>query len=740
MEMVLRPRFRPRNLALALCLLPAAAAAAPPPAMPEWTQGVSLGARHASMAAQPDGSYTLAYDGGQRRIAPQPWHTQTASPLFDGLFAMAQAEATENAVAAVKEGRFNHGNAIDCACFATGKRWPYVWTRDLSFSLDLGLWRVDPERSRQSLAFKQSASRGDVPAGQYVMQDTGSGGSWPVSTDRVVWFLGARHLLDDAAFDATFGRTLVDTLAQDRLYTFDPVVGLYRGETSFLDWRDQTYPAWAGKDVTFIAQSFALSTNVLHYEALRLAASRATGSDKAAYAAQADALNKAINARFWRDDRGLYMSYIGGEVEPLPFDTYDLLGISLAITSGVADRERARSLLAHYPTWPTGTPVIWPERRDQAIYHNRAIWPFVSAYALRAARAVDSPAHIEHELRSIMRGAALSGSNMENYEMLTQARHVDDGPRSGPVINSPNQLWSVAGYIGMVTEGVFGLDDAGNVTPKLPTSLVPMLFGDRPTIELALKGRRVVLKRPASLKGNLLVTDTRTVTGDTTTVVLKAVQVEDIPLRQDAPLYSPDPPTVTITQQGDEHRVSLSRPGALYVNGVRHAFPLGAAPLRLKPQPDQQCIAGTAIDAGVESMPTREQCIGESTRIDGKGPWHWTAPRSGTYDLATWYSNTLGDTDGGITAAVMFADVACGKRATQSVVVVMPHSPGVQRSTPARFEASAGDACTITLRRGFNMSDLARFATYTEGPGGESGPVNEAGVTSLEVRSVRTRR
>lgn len=32
------------------------------------------------------------------------------------------------------------------------------------------------------------------------MQDTGSGGSWPISTDRVVWFLGARHLLEDRAF------------------------------------------------------------------------------------------------------------------------------------------------------------------------------------------------------------------------------------------------------------------------------------------------------------------------------------------------------------------------------------------------------------------------------------------------------------------------------------------------------------------------------------------------------------
>ncbi|MCT7041788.1 hypothetical protein M1717_26505, partial [Salmonella enterica subsp. enterica serovar Pomona] len=75
-----------------------------------------------------------------------------------------------------------------------------------------------------------------------MMQDTGSGGSWPISTDRVVWFLGARHLLDDKAFADDTWTALKDTLAQDRLYVFDPALGLYRGETSFLDWREQTYP------------------------------------------------------------------------------------------------------------------------------------------------------------------------------------------------------------------------------------------------------------------------------------------------------------------------------------------------------------------------------------------------------------------------------------------------------------------------------------------------------------------
>ncbi|MFW7379185.1 MAG: hypothetical protein ACOH5I_10290 [Oligoflexus sp.] len=53
---------------------------------------------------------------------------------------------------------------------------------------------------------------------------------------------------------------------------YDPTDGLYRGGQSFLDWREQSYASWCKEDVLAISLSKALSTNVLHYEALRLTA------------------------------------------------------------------------------------------------------------------------------------------------------------------------------------------------------------------------------------------------------------------------------------------------------------------------------------------------------------------------------------------------------------------------------------------------------------------------------------
>ncbi len=723
-------------------LLALATAAAPAP--PAWHASLEWRGQTASMSRTANGGYRLKGPFGERDISPARAATHTASPLFDGLFAMARQELDEDSVAAVRDPAYDHGRPMPCHCFVTGVKWPYVWTRDTSYSIDLGIWRYDPARARASLLFKLSGVRAkDVPQGPdsgrlYPMQDTGSGGSWPISTDRVAWFLGARHLLGDKAFAGKVWRALQDTLAQDREYAFDAHLGLYRGETSFLDWREQTYPAWTKDNVVFIAQSFALSTNVLHYQALRLAARMADArhdSSAARYRRQAAALKQAINAHFWRADRGMYMSYLGGD--GLPVDTYDLLGISLAITSGVADRARARQSLAHYPVWPAGSPVIWPERADQPIYHNRAIWPFVSAYALRAARKVDDPALIARQVRSLMRGPALAGSNMENYAMLSQAVHVDEGRLSGPVVNSPRQLWSVAGYLDMVTEGVFGLTSGGKVEPKLPVSLVPTLFGKRHTITLDLPHRRITLRRPQSLDGNLLVAGTVTQEGMHTTVALKAVHVPALPLHTGAPMYAPEaPPAPTVTREGQTWRVrAAGGRNVLYVDGRRHGPP--GATWTLPASPARHCLRLARLgEHGLESLPSPATCVGDAFDVTGPWPRSWTAPAGGRYRVALDYANDHGPINTGITAAVKRLVVDCSSVPQQTIPIVMPQSRGMQLSTTGTLAAPAHARCTFSLQQGFNMSDLAHFSHYTAGQGGASGPLNKAHIGALRVTPV----
>ncbi|MGI4844798.1 MAG: MGH1-like glycoside hydrolase domain-containing protein [Janthinobacterium lividum] len=443
---------------------------------------------------------------------------RTGNLAFDALFALAGAEMRQDSVSHIRDGNYNGGAAIACECFATGEKWHYVWTRDLSYAADLGLALLDPQRVRNSLEFKLSGWRKGVPVapqvagkgyatedGLQIVQDTGSGGSWPVSTDRVTWAFAAEETLralparERAAFAQRALPALVNTIENDRIAAFDAKTGLYMGEQSFLDWRDQSYASWIPGELAYMSTSQSLSTNVGHVQALKLASKLAgEQGDKARaarYAGWADALVRAINARLWLDDAGMYSSLTAGHLDGAALHKFDWLGQSLAIIGGIASEERARSILARYPHGPMGAPVIWPQQPGMPVYHNRALWPFVTAYGLKAATRTRNVAVADAAIDSLMRGAALNMSNMENLEWLSGQPLLLDERRPeliGPVINSRRQLWSVGAYLGMVVGEVFGVsleDDALALRPFVTARLRRETFGA--SSEIALHDVRV---------------------------------------------------------------------------------------------------------------------------------------------------------------------------------------------------------------------------------------------------------
>ncbi len=393
---------------------------------------------------------------------------RSGNDMFDALYALARDEVRELSVDAVRDGAFNNGAPVDCGtggCFETGRLWNYVWTRDTAYAVDLGLSVVDPTRARNSLSFKLSERRagGDLQ----VVQDTGTGGSYPVSSDRVAWAVGAwalLHDLDGAARDAFGDRAyeaLTNTVEHDRVIVWDAGDGLYRGEQSFLDWREQSYPPWTATDVVHIAMSKALSTNLLHLRALEITSALADERGEAAardrYKGWADALRTAIRTRFWLETEGQFSTFATTTLDPSPTRRYDLLGSAFAVLFGVATPAQADRILSGYPHMGPAAPVIWPQQQFTPIYHNRGEWPFVSAYWLRAAAAADHDAVADRMVWALMRGAAINLSNMENFEAASGSPWVSEGATSGPVVNSQRQLWSVAGYLSMVHHTVFGL-------------------------------------------------------------------------------------------------------------------------------------------------------------------------------------------------------------------------------------------------------------------------------------------
>ncbi|RFP15015.1 MULTISPECIES: alpha/beta hydrolase-fold protein [unclassified Duganella] len=669
---------RRRFGALSLLALPAMAAAATTlsTSYPTWDgkqETVRYTTPDASAALR---SYTQSTtmrvrEGGKQEISyaeaqGQP-SVRSGNLAFDALFTLAGLEMKQDSVGEIRDGSYNGGNAISCNCFETGELWHYVWTRDLSYAASLGLGMLDPRRVRNSLEFKLSGYRDGVQPGAHaagstdglqIIQDTGSGGSWPVSTDRVSWAFGAEEALkalapdERKAFAATALRALSNTLENDRLAVYDAVDGLYNGEESFLDWREQSYAGWIAGDLASMATSKALSTNAGHYKALTLAAQLAKEQGNTAladkYAAWAADLKRAINQRLWQADAGMYSSVTAGHFDGAPMYKYDWLGQSLAIVTGIADRQQAESILAHYPHGPLGAPVTWPQQPGVAIYHNRAMWPFVTAYGLKAAALTGNVAVADAAYDTLMRGAALNLSNMENLEWLSGQPMLKDkqaqGDLSGPVVDSRRQLWSVGAYLGMVVGDVFGVqttNDGIALRPFVTAKLRREAFAGSDAValnNLALRGKRlqVRLSLPPAARGDgYYEVDAVTLNGKpaTSTLAWPELAADNVieirlgklvagqqakrsvgaqPLALDPAVYSPPEPRIVKLERGTYDFPTLHLEGAgkgvvynIYRNGKLATQRVSAktwadrrAPLLGKGENDNLCYSVEAMFTG----------------------------------------------------------------------------------------------------------------------------------------------
>lgn len=759
--------------------------------------------------------YALASTASQREGAPQQRTIQeetgqlrvrSASVLFDALFAEAIDDLRLDSVSVIRDDAYNGGQPIRCDCFQTGEKWRYVWTRDLSYSSDLALGFLDPARTVNSLQFKTSGFREAVapPAGLpdgswQIVQDTGSGGSWPVSSDRVVWAMGAEAVLANLGgearheFSATAWQSLRGTLEADRLAVFDPQDGLYAGEQSFLDWREQTYAPYVVDDLTQIARSKALSTNVLHYRALRFGARLALEHGDPAAAARygewAEHLRTAINARFWMPEHGLYASITTADDTAAPVERFDLLGEALAILAGVADGDRAREIMARYPHAPFGAPVYFPEQPGIPVYHNRSIWPFVTAYALQAAAMVGNTAAADNAFDSLVRSAGLHLTNTENLEWLTGQSAFDDGP----VINSPRQIWSVAGYLSMVAHTLFGYsvtDEGVAVRPFLTAHMRDALGGRQATLlGLQYQGRQIDIRLvlPPHAASGAYATRRILLNGRPAPTVITAGQLlpqnridvyfgrasdRESPLtsvpvvspasHDDPRVFAPVVPGVAATVAQGHTVLTVTHAGAaadrvlldVARDGVTLERRIEAREWR---DPDvleptvRHCYRVTARYAGSDlaSHPSRAVCVGESASrtqplpavTSSPGVIPFSVSAGGRYELTLTYDNHAYALNTGVTNAVQRAWVMDrAGRSVASAVIQMPHTHPVDGlhpwnpSTALRADLPAGEY-TLKLEDFFNMSYLQANATYAH-PGGERGPQNAADVRALTVTRI----
>jgi hypothetical protein len=158
--------------------------------------------------------------------------------------------------------------------------------------------------------------------------------------------------------------------------------------------------------------------------------------------------------------------------------------------------------------------VIFPQQQGVPVYHNRAIWPCVTADGLDAAIAGAHVSVADAAYASLQRGAALHLSNMENMEWLSGRQAFVDPAHpelNGPVVNSRRQLWSVGAYVGMVVRNTFGVSythDGVRVAPFITAKMRRETFNATHQInlnDLAVRGKqlrvRVVLPPVSGSEG-----------------------------------------------------------------------------------------------------------------------------------------------------------------------------------------------------------------------------------------------
>ncbi len=343
----------------------------------------------------------------------------------------------------------------------TGAKWGGVWTRDISYSIFLAFAYHEPEVAKISLMRKVKRDR--------VIQDTGSGGAWPVSSDRTTWALAAWEIYKttgDMEWLRQAYTIIKNTLEDDYKVLESPQTGMYRGESSFLDWREQTYPKWMSNMDIYVSEN--LGTNVVHYQAHRILAemARILGEPYEEYIRRAEEIKQGINGYLWMADKGYYGQYLYGRQYLNLSPRFEALGEALAILFGVADEEKAQSIVAKSPVIDFGVTCIYPQIPGIPPYHNNGIWPFVQSYWNLAAARAGNEKVLNHGLAAIYRAGGLFLTNYENFVAET-------GDFLGTEINSHRMLWSMAGNLAMVHRVFMGMSfeaDGLRFQPVIPSS------------------------------------------------------------------------------------------------------------------------------------------------------------------------------------------------------------------------------------------------------------------------------
>jgi hypothetical protein len=349
---------------------------------------------------------------------------------------------------------------------SAGQSWNGVRTRDVSYAAYLSLALIDPYGTWRSLKSKLKTTT----EGVVIVQDNGTGGSWPVSTDRVVWAMAAWEVYKatgDNAILAEALRAIDNTLNIDMRVAWNPDYKMMHGEHSYLDCREMTYPKWMQPKDIF--ESMCLGTNVLFAEAFRVRDAMLKQLPhckiRPLWRGMDVEISNAVNNNLWIPARGYYSEYLYGGIYPVLSQATDNLGQALSILFNVANTDMARSIISKTPYAPYGISAVNPQQSGVKVYHNDTV--FVQPFWNLAAKKAGNMNAFEKGFAAMCRTAAFFDLNKDMPVAST-------GKFKCAPINFDAQLWSCVGMEAMIMRVIMGITlqtDGMHFAPFVPAAL-----------------------------------------------------------------------------------------------------------------------------------------------------------------------------------------------------------------------------------------------------------------------------
>jgi hypothetical protein len=345
-----------------------------------------------------------------------------------------------------------------------------VWTRDGSLNSWAAGSLIDPPTAKNTL---NMLVKTDPTYGKVI--DQGNNQWW----DMVIWSSAAWNhykVTGDSVFLTDAYDITVNSLNMMRSLHYNTTYGLFKGPSFFNDGiagYEQPYNTDSGSsfvlDHTGTNELMCLSTNCLYYNAYKSAALMGTVLGKPSATindlnAKADDLKTKINNSFWISGSNRYGYYISGTgIKAGVLENFqEGSGLGFALLFGVADDTKASAIMNNIHFQPKGLPSIWPHfsmfNDSRPGRHNCIIWPQVNGIFAKGAAKRNGFTAFASEVESLTGLINSSSGNIrEIYDSISGA--PDGGWQCGTHWNSCNhQTWSATAYLGMIFEGIFGMN------------------------------------------------------------------------------------------------------------------------------------------------------------------------------------------------------------------------------------------------------------------------------------------